>query len=121
MLTLAANQPSLAVSSAVREHGTPDLTPAAPKQLAIGSSETGALVDELQNILRSIPTESPPGSEDIYGLDTSLFWGSDDLEWYNGGPQGCGGGESSVKASDEDKKKFKRAVEIVNKLVQEAN
>lgn len=77
-------------------------------------------MDELHSILKGIPTEQPPGSEDIYGLDTSIAWQSDDMEWYNGGPQGCGGGESFVKATDEDKKQFKRAVEIVNELVQRA-
>lgn len=34
----------------------------------------------------------------------------------NGGPQGCGHGESSVKATEEDKVKFKRAIAIVKEL-----
>ncbi|KAG6835244.1 hypothetical protein H0H93_003580, partial [Arthromyces matolae] len=63
-----------------------------------------------------LPTEFPPGSEDIYGLDTSIAWGSEDLEWVNGGPQGCGGGPSEVQATDEQKAKFKRAVDIVQEL-----
>jgi len=88
--------------------------------LSIDNTETASLVDELHTILKSLPTESPPGSEDIYGLDTSIAWGSDDLQWMNGGPQGCGGGQSEVQATSDDKKKFKRAVEIVNKLVQSA-
>lgn len=70
--------------------------------------------------MRSIPTEQPPGSEDIYGLDTSIMWGSDDLEWMNGGPQGCGGGSSFVQATEEEKAKFKRAVEIVKELVKKS-
>jgi hypothetical protein len=117
-VTQAANQPSLAISAAVRKHGTPSLSEAMPKSL---SPDTGAaLVDELHAILKDLPIEDPPGSEDIYGLDTSIFWGSDDLEWANGGPQGCGGGKSTVQASEEQKAKFKRAVEIVNELVKEA-
>ncbi|KAJ7061350.1 hypothetical protein C8F01DRAFT_1139737 [Mycena amicta] len=110
---------SLTITAAVRPDGTPSLQEAAPKSLAPDSATDG-LVDELHSILKSIPTESPPGSEDIYGLDTSIAWGSDDLEWYNGGPAGCGGGNSTVKATEEDKKKFRRAVEIVNELVGEA-
>lgn len=90
-----------------------------PKQLTVDES-TEALVEELHSILKAIPTESPPGSEDIYGLDTSIAFGSADLEWQNGGPRGCGGGESFVKATDEDKAKFKRAVEIVTQLVGKA-
>ena len=107
------------ITAAIRPDGTPTLQDAVPKSLA-PSAETTALVDELEGILKTIPTESPPGSEDIYGLNIGLAYGSDDLMWMNGGPQGCGGGQSSVKATEEDKKKFKRAVEIVEKLVGEA-
>ena len=74
------------------------------------------LVEELQTILKSLPTEDPPGSEDIYGLNTSIMWGSDELEWRNSGPQGCGG-SSSVQATDEQKAKFQRALEIADALV----
>ena len=75
-----------------------------------------ALVEELQSILKSIPTEDPPGSEDIYGLNTSIMWGSDELEWRNYGSQGCGG-YSSVQPTDEHKAGFKRALEIADALV----
>lgn len=74
------------------------------------------LVEELQTILKSLPIEDPPGSEDIYGLNTSIMWGSDELEWRNSGPQGCGG-SSSVQATDEQKAKFQRALEIADALV----
>ncbi|KAI0644161.1 hypothetical protein C8Q79DRAFT_913666, partial [Trametes meyenii] len=53
---------------------------------------------------------------DIYGLDTRIAFGSEDLERQNGSPQGCGHGESLVKPTEEDKTKFKRAVEIVKEL-----
>lgn len=102
------------MTSATRSDGQPSLSQALPKKIAVDSHT--ALIEELHSILKEIPTESPPGSEDIYGLDTSIAWGSDDLEWCNGGPAGCGGGNSETKASEEDKKKFKRAVEIVNQL-----
>lgn len=79
-------------------------------------SSVDKLIEELQSILKSIPTENPRGSEDIYGLNTSIMWGSDELEWQNLGSQGCGG-KSDVQATDEDKKKFKRALEIADELV----
>jgi hypothetical protein len=79
------------------------------------------LVQELHGILKQIPTESPPGSQDIYGLDTGIFWGSSDLQWANGGPQGCGGGTSATQPTEDDKAKFKRAVAIVQELVGKAN
>lgn len=74
------------------------------------------LVEELQTILKSIPTEDPPGSEDIYGFNTSILWGSDEFVWRNAGPQGCGG-YSNVRVNDEQKAKFKRALDIADALV----
>lgn len=42
------------------------------------------------------------------------------IQWMNGGPEGCGHGTSEAQASEEDKRKFKRAVEIVHTLVKKA-
>lgn len=106
----------LQVTTALRPHGTPSLQDALPTEVTVDETNR-KLVDELYNILKSIPTESPPGSEDIYGLDTSIAFGSEDLQWMNGGPSGCGGGTSEVQASQEDKAKFRRAVDIVKELV----
>lgn len=86
-----------------------------PKKVEKDSS-VDPLVEELQAILRSIPTENPPGSEDIYGLNTSIMWGSDEFVWRNSCPEGCGG-SSSVQATDEQRAKFKRALEIADALV----
>ena len=110
---------SLFINSAVRPSGTPSLLEQGPKTLAHDDS-TQQLVGELVTILKSIPVESPPGSQDIYGLDTSIAFGSEEIEWINGGPQGCGGGESEVQPTEEQKAKFRRAVEIVNQLVGKA-
>jgi len=117
-ITQPLNKNTLTISSIVRPDGKPDLQEAAPKSISSEDEHTASLVDELYNILKVIPTEYPPGSQDIYGLDTSIAWGSEDLEWINGGPGGCGGGTSTVQPTQEDKVKFKRAVEIVNELVQ---
>lgn len=108
---------SLVINSSIRPDGTPTLQEAQPKTLNVDTHT--ALIDELESILKTIPVESPPGIEDIYGLDTGIAWGSENLQWANGGPGGCGTGESQVKATEEDKKKFKRAVEIVNELVKQ--
>ncbi|CAG8721517.1 3416_t:CDS:1, partial [Acaulospora colombiana] len=74
------------------------------------------LISELEGILKKLPTENPPGSKDIYGEDIGLMYGSDNVEWINGGPAGCGEGQSSVEATEEDKKNFKRAIAIVEEL-----
>jgi len=98
-----------------REDGSPSLDPQPEK--FIEDSDVNVLVEELHGILNELPMENPPGSEDIYGLDTSIMWGSEDLEWINGGPQGCGGGTSTVQPTTEEKAKFQRAVEIVRSLL----
>ncbi|RDB24398.1 hypothetical protein Hypma_008372 [Hypsizygus marmoreus] len=116
-ITKASNNPSLLIASAIRPTGTPSLLDAASQSLDASDAQTEALVTELHSILKELPTEQPPGSEDIYGLDTSIAWGSEDLQWNNAGPQGCGGGTSSVQATEEQKEKFRRAVEIVQELV----
>ncbi|KAK7042681.1 hypothetical protein R3P38DRAFT_2891747 [Favolaschia claudopus] len=100
-VTQALNQNTLAITAARREDGTPGLQDAAPKSLD-HSDDTSTLVDELHGILKTIPMEDPKGSEDIYGLNTSII------------------GTSMVKPTEEDKAKFKRAVEIVNTLVNKA-
>ena len=116
-ITLPLNSDCLTVASSVRPSGTPGLQDIAPKFVKV-KDDTESLVNELHGILKKLPTESPPGSEDIYGLDTSIAWGSDDLQWMNGAPGGCGGGTSSVRPTDEEKAKFRRAVEIVTTLVE---
>ncbi|PFH53494.1 hypothetical protein AMATHDRAFT_73315 [Amanita thiersii Skay4041] len=125
-ITLASAVPadstsSLHITSAVREDGTPRLQEALPKRLSLAKeSDEASLIKELHSILKEIPTESPPGIQDIYGKDMSIAWQSEDLMWYNGGPSGCGVGTSAVQPTDEHKKKFNRAVEIIQELVKKA-
>jgi len=115
------DHPVISVTSSVRQHGTPDLPDAVPKNLVVpAESVEEKAIHELRDIIKELPREDPPGSEDIYGLDTSIAWFSDDFMWVNGGPQGCGFDPSTVKASDEHKEKFKRAVAIVSELVNKA-
>ncbi|RGP77476.1 hypothetical protein FLONG3_4395 [Fusarium longipes] len=114
IINVDCNDGNLHITSATRAEGTPALGSPQTKTVAVADHET--IIDELHGILKNLPTEQPPGSEDIYGFDTSIAWYSDDLQWYNGGPEGCGGGESSAKATEEDKKKFKRAIEIIKKI-----
>lgn len=112
-----------AVKSVVYAAGTNSLqitSSSSPSNLSQASvpkdASVDVLVEELQSILKSIPTEDPPGSGDIYGLNTSIMWGSDGFEWRNTVPEGCGG-YSDVQATDEQKAKFKRALEIADALV----
>jgi hypothetical protein len=120
VLTLSPDRPNLlAVDSQYRADGTPTLQSAnlEPKMVSLQDNEANkTLIDELHGILKTLPTEKPPGSQDIYGLDTSIAWGSQDLEWYNGGPSGVRGGISEVQPTEEEKTKFKRAVEIIREL-----
>ena len=116
-ITQPAGSPEISIASATRPDGTPSLLNASAKKINAKDEHTASLVEELHGILKTIPVESPPGSEDIYGLDTSIAWGSFDLQWMNGGPSGCGSGISDVQPTEEEKAKFKRAVDIVYELV----
>jgi len=121
-LTRSKDKPDqLVVNSQYRADGTPSLQSAdeQPKILSLDGSDKDdneKLIEELQDILKTLPTEQPPGSQDIYGMDISIAWGSHDLEWCNGGPGGVSGRESSVQPTAEEKAKFERAVEIVKQL-----
>ena len=109
------------MTSHVRKSGTAELQSAFPKSLTVASgSDDESAIHELQALLKELPVELPPGSKDIYGLDTSIAWQSEEVQWCNGGPAGCGSGQSFVEADEEHKVKFKRAVEIVNGLVKKA-
>jgi hypothetical protein len=117
-ITQPLNADELHISSATRSDGIGQLQDALPKRISSKDEHTASLANELYDILKTIRTEDPPGSEDIYGLDTSIAFFSDDLQWMNGGPQGCEGGFSQIQPTQEEKIKFKRAVDIVHELVQ---
>ena len=70
-------------------------------------------------------------------MDVSIAWGSEDLEWCNRGPAGCGHGVSEVQPTEEvshcmrsegsvndsmnqHKNMFRRAVDIVIQLIVKA-
>ncbi|ORX53126.1 hypothetical protein DM01DRAFT_1383747 [Hesseltinella vesiculosa] len=72
----------------------------------LAADQVQTLVSSLVEQLKSLPTEHPTGSEDIYGLDTSIGFFSDDFQWQNGGPEGCSHGTSSNKATDQQKQTF---------------
>ncbi|KAF7364364.1 hypothetical protein MSAN_01096800 [Mycena sanguinolenta] len=116
----------IAVTLATREDGTPDLSSALPKSLPTASSsssfssDVASPISELHAVLKTLPLEDSSDSEDTYGMDVGIIWGSDDLEWCNSGPAGCTGGKSMVQATPEEKEKLKRAVEIVSELVERA-
>ncbi|KAM0080168.1 hypothetical protein ACKRZS_007672 [Fusarium odoratissimum] len=81
----------------------------------VEAADKDALIGELYGIVKEIPMASPPGSEDIYGLDTGIARMSEDWQWTNG-DNISGQGESYVQPSPEEKEKFERAVEIIKKI-----
>ncbi|KAE8374700.1 hypothetical protein BDV26DRAFT_269490 [Aspergillus bertholletiae] len=116
-LTKSAGGSDIAIDEIIRPNGRADLQQQHKKTLDSSNGQVQGLVTELYDILQDLPLESPTGSDDIYRLDTSIAWHSDDLEWRNGGPQGCVQRESDVQPSDQERRKFTRAVEIVKELV----
>lgn len=117
-ITQPLNSNTLMITSAIRTKGASDLSELPEKEIKSSEQHTASLLEELYTILKTIPTESPPGSEDIYGMDTGIFWGSDGLQWANMVPEGCSSGRSTVQPTAEEKIKFKRAVDIVNELTE---
>ncbi|KAI7904648.1 uncharacterized protein BX663DRAFT_503079 [Cokeromyces recurvatus] len=89
------------------------------KSGGVSIEQISNVLDTLKQKLQTLPTEEPVGSEDIYGQDISLSFFSDDFQWSNGGPEGCCHGESSVKATPEQKEEFKKLVNLVKSLGQE--
>ncbi|ORY91315.1 hypothetical protein BCR43DRAFT_498887 [Syncephalastrum racemosum] len=86
----------------------------------ISDEDLAQQMRDIEAVLKGLPVESPSGSEDIYGLDTSIAFLSDDLQWMNGGPGGCaqGHGESAVQATEEQKNAFASIVDKVKSLGQ---
>ena len=81
------------------------------------SDDTTELVNELEHILRKLPTEEVPSS-DIYSRNIGIFWqGADGFMWANSAPEGCGGSQSDIRVTEDDRRAFDRAVEITEILV----
>lgn len=91
------------------------MLPEPPRE--ISASEQSSRIEELEAILKSLPIENPVGVQDIYGLDTSIAFGNGDLQWMNGGPNGCGTGESDVQPTDEQKAAFQKAIALIKEIV----
>ncbi|CAG7850506.1 SubName: Full=Uncharacterized protein {ECO:0000313/EMBL:CCA74295.1} [Serendipita indica DSM 11827] len=112
-------QPSLLFKQTKRSHDQPKLPdePTIQSTAAVSKiSQIDGLIAELEGILKKLPTENPPGGKDIYGLDIGLMYGSDNVEWMNAAPSGCGGGFSEVEPTPEQIEQFKRAVAIVEEI-----
>ncbi|GAB1200969.1 hypothetical protein APSETT444_010351 [Aspergillus pseudonomiae] len=120
-LVKSAGDSNIIVSESTRPDGQPELQQQPEKTLDASDGKVESLITELYEILKNLPMESPPGSEDIYRMDTSIALGSEDLEWHNGGPQGCVGDTSYVQPSEEQRAGFRRAVDVVWELVGMAN
>ena len=65
--------------------------------------------------LWKLPVESPAGSQDIYGLDTSIAIHVDGKFWRNGGPGGCVRRVSKVQPTKEQKESFRDVVALIKK------
>ncbi|KAE8166095.1 hypothetical protein BDV40DRAFT_256770 [Aspergillus tamarii] len=113
----SAGDSDIIIHESIRPDGEPHLEPKPEKTLNSSDEEVQDLITELYEILQTLPLESPPGSEDIYRMDTSISWSSDDFEWCNGSPQGCMREESDVHPSEAERNMFMRAVDIVRELV----
>ncbi|KAK7030887.1 hypothetical protein VNI00_013997 [Paramarasmius palmivorus] len=76
------------------------------------------LLKEIHDTLHLIPSEQPRGGYDIYGMNLGIYWKSHDLKWVNSGEQY---GLPPELAPQEDRDKFKSAVDNVRELVRKAD
>ncbi len=73
-----------------------------------------ALMSEVEALgIWGLPMEKPEGSEDIYGMDTSIDLSIGKRSWRNGAPGGCIHGESEVQASEDQKRRFGDILHLV--------
>ncbi|KAF8642058.1 hypothetical protein AX16_009709 [Volvariella volvacea WC 439] len=113
------DNPYLQITTAIREHGTPVISDAVPTTVPLDENKH-SLIDQLYNILKGLPNgmagDHPP--VDFFGYDTGISWGSDDFAWANSAPQGCDhGGDGAPRATEEQRKKFQEAVDIIRQIV----
>jgi len=66
--------------------------------------------------LWKLPTEQPPGSQDVYRRDTSISARQGAKSWRNGGPAGCVHGQSKVKPTKKQIEQFTAIVVAIKKL-----
>ena len=115
----SGGQPSLLFKQSKRSHEEAKLPDEPTIQSTASVSNIGkvdGLVAELEKILKVLPTDDSPVARDIYGLDIGLMYGSDNIQWANTVSGGCGGGDSEVTPTEEEKKQFMRAVAIVEEI-----
>lgn len=103
------------VFSQQKPAGSHDLQQLPTKTLSVQAHSEQ--IDQIYNILKGLPVEEPPGSEDIYGLDTGVTWKGAGLEWSNGGPEGCGSDFSNVQVGKEEKDSFQKVVKLILEIL----
>lgn len=78
---------------------------------------TASILREMETIgLWSLPVESPPGSADVYGMDTSLIVATPNRAWGNLGPGACMHGISDTRPTDDQVELFRRCVTALHGL-----
>ncbi|PVH88660.1 hypothetical protein DL98DRAFT_648019 [Cadophora sp. DSE1049] len=114
-ISRSSTSPTMDISSQQQAPGSHDLQPLPTKTLPIQNHSEQ--IDQIHQILKDLPVEDPPGSEDIYGMDTGVAWKGDGLEWSNGGAEGCGSDFSNVQVGKGEKERFGEVVRMVLEIV----
>src|SRR5262245_17020732 len=69
--------------------------------------------------LPGLPLEDPPGCTDLYGRNTGIRVSRGGKSWENKAPGGCVYRESTVGITEEQRKRFDAAVDLVNRTLVE--
>ncbi|CAG8477764.1 14313_t:CDS:10 [Acaulospora morrowiae] len=88
-------------------------------QGTLTSQQVGTLVNDLKVGLNDLPTEMTSGGQDIYGMDTSISFQSNDFEWRNGGSGGCTNEESEIQPTPVQKALFQELVQKILSISQQ--
>jgi hypothetical protein len=82
----------------------------------VEAQQVQATVDHCISTLKSLPLESPAGSQDVYKQDVSIFVETDGFTWANVPNQGCDIQESSVQPSSAQIEHFKQIIQKITQL-----
>ncbi|KAH7409181.1 hypothetical protein BKA64DRAFT_389473 [Cadophora sp. MPI-SDFR-AT-0126] len=114
-ITRSPSSPTMSITSQQRLPGSHDLQPLPTKTIPVQNYVEQ--IDQIYNVLKELPVDDPPGSEDIYGLDTGVTWSGNGLQWSNGGPEGCGSDFSNVQVGREETERFQEVVKLILEIV----
>ncbi|KAH6570083.1 hypothetical protein BASA50_010149 [Batrachochytrium salamandrivorans] len=86
---------------------------------SLSSTAVHSLVNEAVTAFQSLPIEDPPGSIDLYHMDTTIMIEAPGFRWRNTPNQGCSITPTIMEPTSEQLKIFKSFVKRINAFADE--